>query len=330
MITYLFILLEHYLRLAEDYPGWITVLSVLIHLCALTALYSMNHGETTKRPVKFSHNTLHTYLWAVIILALPFVGVLLFVLFSVVPFRIWKKKNSNSNAFPFAFLLRRFQILSIITAGIIGTILGKVLNDFEWDFGREAAFLSWALVVLVDWFYSFFNKAVFYKIKPSGKDKQTIQLPNDLLCMTHRIEAGADTIPDFFFSDETATVRMAANNSYAELSLIPSVDRGTININGKALDYNRVMTQSEFNKKHYDTVDAVYLGLGITRYVVSVIKNNRSETSIEDSILYRAVPRLRFFFLRAAILYVFYLVLFTKFFASAAMKITYIIDSITF
>lgn len=328
MITDISILIDHYLNLVRLYPWWTTAITIIIHFFALLTLYRMNNGETTKQMIKCSKNTLHSSLWAIIILALPFAGILLYIILSVMPFRRWKNKNRNSNNFPMAFLLKRYQVSFIIIAGVIGAILDRYFFTFEWNLSLEIALLCWTLIVLADWFCSHYNQAFFYRIKPSDEDDWTLVPCNDILGMKHYIEEGADKIPDFLFSDETAVVRRAADNEYAEMDLILDKNSGTVTIGGKKFDYKRIMVQSEFNKNKYDAVDAVYLGMGITRYVFSVMKQDDSDTYFEDSIVYRAVPRLRFFFMRAIILFGIYLALFTSFFTTAAIKVTNAIDAI--
>ena len=330
MITDFLILIDHYhyLYLVRLYPWWTTALTIIIHFFALHAIYRMNNGETSKRMVKCSKNTLHSSLWAIIVLSLPFVGIVLYILLSVMPYRRWKNKNSDNNNFPMAFLLRKGQVAFIIIPGVICAILDTYFLNFEWNLSREIALLCWTLMVLADCFFSHYNQASFYRIKPSNEDDWTLVPCNDILGMKHFVEEGADKIPVFIFSDEAAVVRRAADNEYGEIDLILDKNSGTVSIGGKNYDYKRIMTQSDFNNNKYDAVDAVYLGMGITRYVFSIMKQDDDNTYFEDSIVYRAVPRFKFFIMRAIILFGIYIALFTSFFTTTAIKITSFIDTL--
>lgn len=330
MITNFIVWADSYMGLLNGNPWWSTIIIVAVHLCALLVLYHMNNGESTKIIRKSSHNTLHTSLWLIIILLLPFVGFLLFIILSVIPFIIWNKKGAKEKGFPLAFLLRRYQLSFIIIPGVIGTLLEKKYGIFEWNLGSEVAFLCWGLVVLRDWDFSHYNNAFFYIIKPSeNMDRYT--LPSyEILGLKHNIEEGSDKKPVFYFSDEAAAVRNAADTDYLEIALMLSKNNGIVTIGDKKFDYKRLMGQGKFNnnKSRFDTIDATYIGRGITRYVFSDLKEDSDQSYFEDTIMYRAVPRFRFFFMRSAILFVIYVALFTSVFSTVSINLINFIDSI--
>ncbi|MBQ1464469.1 MAG: PLDc N-terminal domain-containing protein [Ruminococcus sp.] len=282
MITEFTKLFTYFTEMAADFPWWVTLVTIAIHLFFVIFCWKSGNPGTISR-----------IFWICIIIMFPFAGILAYLLLSRLPASILSKRE---NSVQVRSMVKNGALLGIIVAGVIGLIVGNIYNkanDLTEDtiLGLDFALLAWAITCVVDHFQSCKTENRFVRMGVYNDDGNFLVEPaGEIFGVKHYREIQV-------CSDNEKALEVQFVRRALVKSLLSVGAEGAVNDNYDGRDYcTSSYTDSEltFAGKPIDAIDVKYIGGGITKYTISVSETKGTGDDAEKVIVDRNLYRHRY------------------------------------
>lgn len=313
-------LLKFYSELFSACPFWLTAAYIVIHVVAFIWCGLMG-GHVFWKSYNGIRNTVNTSLWLVIIITFPFAGILAYILFSFVPYCLYRKKTEDAMRGFFFSELRRHAIGAVILSGIAGKLLQLIINDNPSEiklFATEhmevvTAFAAFIVVVISDAVLTFYQRRLYVRLMPI-EDELAYKKDGIILGMGCIEEQRGDIDAEYKCVEEI--YHRHIGNLYPSLD-INSLDAvRTVECNGNTYKYDLVGYQG-FTHFYTDACNVKYNFDFSGTAVMHVLEKN--ENTFVKYVIYIVFPRLRYFISRTVIELLIMVMLFTPMFDETHM-----------
>lgn len=340
---------ECYNSLRAEYPWWLTMIFVVLHIIAVLFCVIMNNHDNNQEKISKSHNSLHCSFWLTMIIGFPFLGILLYFLFSFIPYQIWKKKSINADNFPFTCKIPKMSWALNTIAGGVGIITGIILKELYFD--SESLFLCyaipmsmWIITTIFDLNKNYLGKYLFISLADSDESDSDEIVPElseeeSIFGNSHFAEIDTKKDPEIF-GIESLLARKAADTLVPDgiMSIKSSGDilnsTGMVsgcNEKGKIIykSYKCHGNKKDFETSNSDVYEIKYIGRGVTRYIMAFwAKNDDDSLMCIDRVRYRVASPLKFVLMRSFIIFFIIWTLFSTNAADISCNIVTFINSI--
>lgn len=279
---------NHYIATLSAVPTWFKIAFIVVHAVVLI-IWLVNAGNIT--------STVNSFLWLIIILKLPVIGILMYMLLSF-PFRNVIQSYYNKFMFP----LKWYQWLLILIAGIAAKIVAVQVDEHYECF---VAFATLLLVTMFDIYGTFEKRKVGVEITPKGDVKNTYpDTVQHLLGKPHSVLK----ITDMSFMIKCA--RYVADRFFGDMGTNRTISYTSDNYHGEVSDGNneadyRLLAMNEILKFDVSEVYSCPFGnLTGMRYL-------EETDGYTDKFVFVLTPKKRYVFIRFIIMFCTVVLLFT-------------------
>ncbi|MCM1507904.1 MAG: hypothetical protein NC177_12350 [Ruminococcus flavefaciens] len=318
MIDKLNYILECYNNFRVGYPWWVTMIFAVLHIITVIVCIAMNNHDKSTERVSKSHNSLHCSFWVIMILGFPVIGILLYILFSFIPYKIWNKKAKDRRAFPLAFKISKASWILYTLSGVAGVISGAVVKESV--SGSAGTFLTYA-VPLSSWIIStvfnlnknYLGKYLFISLHDSDKPTSDMTEEKRIFGNLHFAEEDTKKEPEIF-GVESLLARKAADSIISDGIMPVKSPSDFFSSTGRVSGYDKNGNTIDKNYKYHgnnrdfetsvsDVYEVKYIGRGVTRYVMAFwSEDDNGNLKCIDRVRYRVSLPLKFVLMRSFIL----------------------------
>lgn len=300
---------DAYLDLFNGKPIWFTVTYITLNIIFLIICYKFEKDGLPKQNQQKFAALINYAVWFLVILIFPLFGMLGYIVCTIVPFVIWKKDALDGERFVWAFQLKNNQLKLLIIFGILGKVAETLFKDplqgiEQLDF--LVAFFAFILIVVFDAISDFSKRRVYVALETEnpyrankgmllGKKYKSVDVVENHKKRIRAEGAAARIAADKYFDQYVRWSRKS--RTYFDEEVINSYEF--------KFTYSYLPYQES---NLLDVVEAKWLLLqGVTRLIVL---DNTDDGFIEH-VVYAALPRVPFMFIRALILFFVLIALFT-------------------
>lgn len=320
MLTDLKDLLQYYDQILPKLPTWLPFVYFGLILIGLILCLASRHKLQSGG--SFMNNTFHTAVWAAVILTVPVFGTLLYIGGSMVPYRLWKRKNPKEILFPYTVYLKKSQMETLVLIGVVGMLVQFFIQQLyelhevdevytSLNYAFEGAFLCWLITIVIDWIQTIGRKAVYLRLE---SDQAKIRSCDALFGVSYAQDTAVTVTDRRALSIEAETVRGVADqvfNGMVYASDLKGTTGAVPTYSMQEWTYQILAIEKQWRQSGMDVVDARYIGKGVTRYTVCMWEEENGKKSGTERVVYRAVPRFNRWLARAGILQIILLFLFS-------------------
>lgn len=329
-------LYEFYRSFFLNYSGIVREIFVLVmivlHGGFVKYCLSANKNDSVKVKEKLSHNTVNTAFWVMVILLIPFIGILLYIFCSIRVYSRWKKNFPDAISFPMSYKLYERQLQCLIFIGVVGKIADFVTNELNgkaYSLCFQMPFMLWVVMSAYDLAKAYRNRDIYIGLmNGESEEGHVYKQGKSIMGRKHMIEENADR--DVKFRGRTSVeVRAAADSIISDFGELTETDQGVVNVKKRTVKFQVMHAEKYFGGDNRDVVDARYIGRGITRYVrMKWSTDENGEESCTDYVVFRISPKIRFVLIRSAITLFAVLTLFSHLFRMIHTGVMTFIDGI--
>lgn len=307
MLDNLEVFFENYLILGKNSAWWIGVIAAIAHIIFMIACLGANNGDNQIKGKSTSHNTINTYLWAAVIAAFPVVGLIGYLLLSVLPYNMWKKKHGEA-PFPLTCRIDKPVWILVLLALVAGAVYNKLFDSSNIKLAFVVPMLMWIAITITDFSMNYFGRYIFVALSDKENQRTDICETDNLFGVEHFEELDISKEAAIFGKDShiarTAADEIIGNGIFTATYVSAFSDKTGIiryidsDKNETDKYYIYCGDDKEFKKKYSDIYDAKYIGRGVTRYIQAYWEDGETKKCV-DRILYRVTPSIKNVLLRS-------------------------------
>lgn len=319
-------LVNAYINMFSSQPIWFIIVYIVLNVIFLVMCCGFEKNGLPRYNKQKYSSSINCVLWFLVILICPIFGFLLYAAGAIMPFVAWGRGASVTDGYFLNFPLRGKQLMFLVGSGIIGKIADYILSQLSSPVVIEhldfiAAFFAFVLIVICDTIISFSNKRVYILLNTiDGSRKVTNRT---LMGRSYKsVCASSPSNANYyvFMESEGNAARIIADRCFGQYKKWPwnsEVYFSDTMVYSHGHKYSYSLLQ--YNKTNMpDVVETKWLMMqGVTRFIILDEVNG----DFTERIIYTAVPRISFLFIRAAILFGVLIALFTPAFVEMHLNI---------
>lgn len=117
----------------------------------------------------YSIVTCHIAVWSILVLELPIIGSLLYLFFSIFPYRKWVKDN-KAKLYPFEVYLRKYQLGALLCTGGIIKLIDLICNIDGTMYEFSIAIICWLALIIMDYYRTYHRQMRFVGFNTQKQD----------------------------------------------------------------------------------------------------------------------------------------------------------------
>lgn len=190
--------------------------------------------------------------------------------------------------------------------------------------------MCWLVVIMLDWMQTIWGKAIFLQLDTKNGN---VRQCDDLFDALYEQEADVLVTDRQQFSEDAKTVRAIADRVFEKLPYSAELAGKTEYLEGNGTagmtGFTILATAQQWRTSGQDVIDARYAGHGVTRYIVGRWSESDGRQRCTECVVYRAVPRFREWLIRAGILQLVVLTLFSSWSTVIHLLVAHLLELFT-